>query len=67
MIIPTEPASIYEHTIVARPNFSNRDLPSSNYWFIIVKGFLIICAIVGSILDVYEKPAPPLLGFSGTT
>ena len=29
LIIPTEPASIYEHTIMARPNFDNRSPPAS--------------------------------------
>lgn len=33
-VIPTEPASIYEHTIMARPNFENRQPPASNYMFL---------------------------------
>lgn len=39
-VIPTEPASIYEHTIMARPNFGNRHQPADNHMFII--GTLLI-------------------------
>ena len=33
LVVPTEPASIFEHAVVARPTFENRQLPPSNYMF----------------------------------
>ncbi|KAK9789026.1 hypothetical protein WJX73_003117 [Symbiochloris irregularis] len=62
LVIPTEPASIYEHSIVAQPNFENRVVGKGNYLFILINGLLIIGAIVGSILDATERPNLPVVG-----
>ncbi|KAL4423960.1 hypothetical protein ABPG75_001261 [Micractinium tetrahymenae] len=52
LAVPVVPATIYEHTLVARPNFRERESPASNWMFVIVNGMLLICLVVGSVLDV---------------
>ncbi|KAL4423966.1 hypothetical protein ABPG75_001267 [Micractinium tetrahymenae] len=52
LAVPVVPATIYEHTLVARPNFRERESPASNWMFVIVNGLLLGCLVVGSVLDV---------------
>ncbi|KAL4421860.1 hypothetical protein ABPG77_001342 [Micractinium sp. CCAP 211/92] len=52
LAVPVVPTSIYEHTLVARPNFRERDTPGANWMFLIVNGALLACLVAGSILDV---------------
>ncbi|KAK9793218.1 hypothetical protein WJX73_003952 [Symbiochloris irregularis] len=62
VVIPTEPASIYEHTIMAQPNFENREPPASNYWFLAVHLLMLAAAIVGSVIDALYHPRLPVSG-----
>ncbi len=55
MVVPVVPASIYEHTLAARPNFDNRSMPRRNWMFIAVNGIMLVALVVGSVLDVEIK------------
>lgn len=51
LVVPVQPASIYEHTLMARPNFREREGPGSSYMFLLVNACLLACLVVGSVLD----------------
>jgi hypothetical protein len=58
MLVPVLPTSVYEHTLVARPNFQLRKTPPSNWMFVLVNGALIAAMVAGSVIEIYVKPDP---------
>lgn len=57
LVVPTEPATIFEATIGARPNFENRELPPGNYWYMAINGFVLLVLILGAIVEVVTGKA----------
>ena len=51
-VIPTVPANIYEHTIAAVPNFSNKAPPATNAMFLVVNVALVLVLVASAVLEV---------------
>lgn len=51
MLVPTEPANIFEASIAARPNFEARELPPSSYWYQVVNGLILCVLLAGSVIE----------------
>ena len=56
-ILPVKPATIYEHSIAARPNFDQKQKPASSKAFLLVNGIIITLVVVCSSLEILAKPA----------
>lgn len=68
LVLPVQPASIYEHSIAARPNFQGRHAPASSWMWLIVHLALLAGLVVSSLLrevlvrGAYAGPVPVSLG-----
>lgn len=52
MVVPVAPATIFEHTLAARPNFANQTAPGSSLMFVAVNVIMLSALFAGSILEV---------------
>lgn len=65
MVVPVLPQSIFEHTLVARPNFKLKQSPSTSYMFLIVNLSLLCALIAGSVLEYFYNPAASVSAAGG--
>jgi hypothetical protein len=56
-ILPVKPATIYEHSIAARPNFDQKQKPAASKVFLWVNTIIIVVVTVCSALEILAKPA----------
>jgi hypothetical protein len=57
MLVPTEPANIYEASIAARPNFEARELPTSCYWYQVVNVLILCVLLAGTVIELVTGKA----------
>lgn len=65
MVVPVLPQSIFEHTLVARPNFKLKQSPGTSYMFLIVNLSLLCALIAGSVLEYFYNPAASVSAAGG--
>ncbi|WIA40977.1 hypothetical protein OEZ86_004623 [Tetradesmus obliquus] len=57
MLVPTEPANIFEASIAARPNFEARQLPPGSYWYQIVNALILCVLLAGTVIELVTGKA----------
>jgi hypothetical protein len=57
MVVPTEPANIFEASIAARPNFEARELPPSCYWYQVVNALILCVLLAGTVIELVTGKA----------
>jgi hypothetical protein len=57
MLVPTEPANIFEASIAARPNFEARELPPSCYWYQVVNALILCVLLAGTVIELVTGKA----------
>jgi hypothetical protein len=51
MLVPTEPASIFEASIAARPNFEARQQPPSCWYYQLVNALILCVLVAGAVVE----------------
>jgi hypothetical protein len=51
MLVPTEPASIFEASIAARPNFEARQRPPASYWYQVFNVMILCVLLAGAVVE----------------
>jgi hypothetical protein len=57
VLVPTEPANIFEASIAARPNFEARELPPSCYWYQVVNALILCVLLAGTVIELVTGEA----------
>jgi hypothetical protein len=58
MLVPTEPANIFEASIAARPNFEARELPPGSYWYQVVNALILCVLLAGTVIELVTGKNP---------
>eukprot|EP00877_Chromochloris_zofingiensis_P010861 jgi/Chrzof1/6028/Cz17g02120.t1 len=51
-VVPVQPATVYEHSVAARPNFKERQVAGYDFWFVTVNVVMLSVLVAASVLDV---------------
>lgn len=51
VLVPTEPASIFEASIASRPNFEARQQPPASYWYRVVTVLIMCVLLAGTVVE----------------
>jgi hypothetical protein len=57
MLVPIQPANIFEASIAARPNFEARELPPSCYWYQVVNALILCVLLAGTVIELVTGKA----------
>jgi hypothetical protein len=57
MLVPTEPANIFEASIAARPNFEAREVPPSSCWYQVVNALILCVLLAGTVIELVTGKA----------
>ena len=56
LVVPVVPASVFDHSIAARPCFDEAPPPPKNYTYMVISGGLIMLMVASAIAERYLRP-----------
>lgn len=55
MLVATDPATIFEASIAARPNFEARQQPRASWWYQVVNALILAALLAGAVVELITR------------